>query len=383
MPVGFHMRRGLLAALLSLLALVGAGIVLFSPTTGKESKPKDEARIVAVKRGAFQTRVAETGTLEPLRTIEIKSQVSGEVRRIHVTEGQVVAAKQALAVIQQEPSQARQVAQVRAALEEERVNVEQARLALSRMETLLQQGFVSTKELEGAQQDLKRTKVRQALAERQLLLALGGNRDLYDQYLQHPLTADRLIEFLVLSPSAGTILEKKVHPGEIITSGTATFGGGTVLMTLADLSTMVVKAKINEVNIGRVVVGQPVEVRLDAVAGRTFRGTVTAISPRGEKTNSIVTYQVTIEIDNKDNTLRPQMTANVDILTSVMQNVIAIPLEALRSESGDDVVYVMANGGRLSRKVRVGLRTESHAVIVHGLEEGETLVIPSFTERAS
>jgi multidrug efflux pump subunit AcrA (membrane-fusion protein) len=377
------MRRGLLAALLSLLALVGAGIVLFSPTTGKESKPKDEARIVAVKRGAFQTRVAETGTLEPLRTIEIKSQVSGEVRRIHVTEGQVVAAKQALAVIQQEPSQARQVAQVRAALEEERVNVEQARLALSRMETLLQQGFVSTKELEGAQQDLKRTKVRQALAERQLLLALGGNRDLYDQYLQHPLTADRLIEFLVLSPSAGTILEKKVHPGEIITSGTATFGGGTVLMTLADLSTMVVKAKINEVNIGRVVVGQPVEVRLDAVAGRTFRGTVTAISPRGEKTNSIVTYQVTIEIDNKDNTLRPQMTANVDILTSVMQNVIAIPLEALRSESGDDVVYVMANGGRLSRKVRVGLRTESHAVIVHGLEEGETLVIPSFTERAS
>jgi HlyD family secretion protein len=377
------MRRGLLAALLSILALAGAGIVLFSPTTGKESKPKDEPRIIAVRRGAFQARVAETGTLEPLRTIEIKSQVSGEVRRIHVTEGQVVATKQPLAVIQQEPSQARQVAQVRAALEEERVNVEQARLALSRMETLLQQGFVSTKELEAAQQDLKRTKVRQALAERQLLLALGGNRDLYDQYLQHPLTADRLIEFLVLSPSAGTILEKKVHPGEIITSGTATFGGGTVLMTLADLNTMVVKAKINEVNIGRVVVGQPVEVHLDAVPGRTFRGTVTAISPRGEKINSIVTYQVTIEIDNKDNTLRPQMTANVDILTKVMQGVIAIPLEALRSENGDDVVYVMANGGRLSRKVRVGLRTESHAVIVHGLEEGETLLIPSFTDRAS
>jgi HlyD family secretion protein len=377
------MRRGLLAALLSLLALAGAGIVLFSPTTGKESKPKDEPRIIAVKRGAFQTRVAETGTLEPLRTIEIKSQVSGEVRRIHVTEGQVVTAKQPLAVIQQEPSQARQVAQVRASLEEERVNVEQARLALSRMESLLQQGFVSVKDLEVAQQDLKRTKVRQALAERQLLLALGGNRDLYDQYLQYPLTADRLIEFLVLSPSFGTILEKKVHPGEIITSGTATFGGGTVLMTLADLSTMVVKAKINEVNIGRVVVGQPVEVRLDAVPGRTFHGTVTAILPRGEKVNSIVTYQVTIEIDNKDNTLRPQMTANVDILTNVMQGVIAIPLEALRSENGDDVVYVMANGGRLPRKVRVGVRTESHAVIVHGLEEGETLVIPSFTDRPS
>jgi HlyD family secretion protein len=146
---------------------------------------------------------------------------------------------------------------------------------------------------------------------------------------------------------------------------------------------MVVKAKINEVNIGRVAVGQPVEVRLDALAGRVFHGAVTAISPRGEKTNSIVTYEVTIEIDNKDQTLRPQMTANVDILTNVLQNVIAIPLEALRTENGDDLVYVLANGGRLPRKVRIGLRTESHAVVVHGLEEGETLVIPSFTERPS
>jgi HlyD family secretion protein len=377
------MRRTLLAVLLGVLALAGAGITLFTPTTGKETKPQDEPRIIAVKRGTFQTRVAETGTLEPLRTIEIKSQVSGEVRRINIVEGQVVNAKQPLAVIQQEPSQARQVAQVRANLEEERVNVEQARLSLGRMESLLQQGFISQKELEMAQQDLKRAKVRLALAERQLLLALGGNHDLYDQYLQHPLTADRLIEFMVLSPSTGTILEKKVHPGEIITSGTATFGGGTILMTLADLTTMVVKARINEVNIGRVAVGQPVEVRLDAMPGRIFQGRVTAISPRGEKINSIVTYQVTIEIDNTDNALRPQMTANVDILTNVLQDVIAVPLEALRSENGDDVVYVLANGGRLPRKVRVGLRTESHAVVVHGLQEGETLVIPSFAERPS
>jgi multidrug efflux pump subunit AcrA (membrane-fusion protein) len=66
----------------------------------------------------------------------------------------------------------------------------------------------------------------------------------------------------------------------------------------------------------------------------------------------------------------------------VLTDVIAIPLEALRTEHGDDIVYVLANGGRLPRKVRVGLRSESHGVIVHGLEEGETVVIPSFTEHA-
>lgn len=77
------------------------------------------------------------------------------------------------------------------------------------------------------------------------------------------------------------------------------------------------------------------------------------------------------------------MTANVDILTDVLKDVIAIPLEALRTEHGDDMVYVMANGGRLARKIRVGLRTESLAVIVHGLQEGDTVVIPSFSEKPS
>lgn len=376
------MRRWLLITGLCVTALAGGAILLLAPTTGKESQPQEEPRIVAVKRTAVQTRVAETGTLEPLRTIEIKSQVSGDVRRVHVKEGQLVRAGEALAVIEQEPTQARQVAQVRAALEEERVNVEQAKLGVARMESLLQQGFVARKELELAEQDYKRAQVRQKLAERQLLLALGGNRDLYRRHLQRDLASDRLEEFMVLSPSDGTILELKVHPGEIITSGTATFGGGTVLMTLADLTRMVVKTKVNEVNIGRVAVGQPVEVRLDALPGRVFHGTVTAIAPKGDKTNSIVSYQVQMEIDNADQMLRPLMTANVDILTNTLSDVLAVPLEALRSENGDDLVYVLANGGRLARKVRVGLRTESQAVIVHGLQEGDTVIIPSFAEKS-
>lgn len=374
------MRQGALVIALCLVVLAGGAALLFSPTTGNDTQPRDNPRIIAVKRGPIQTRVVETGTLQPALTIAIKSQISGEIRQLHVTEGQKVTASQQLAVIQQEPTQARQVAQVRAALEEERVNVEQAQLIFKRMETLVKQGYVSRQELEAAEQDLKLAKVRRELAKRQLLLALGGNEELYRRHLERDLSSNRLEEFVILSPSPGTILEVKVNPGELITSGTGTFGGGTELMTLADLSRMIVKAKINEVNIGRVEIGQPVEVRLDALPGRVFRATVKAISPQGEKVDNIVTYQVTIEIDNKDRTLRPLMTANVDILTNVLENVIAIPLEALRTEKGDDIVYVMANGGRLLRKVRVGLRTASQAVIVHGLQEGETVIIPSLSD---
>ena len=376
------MQRGVVIIGLGLAALAGAAGLLFTPTTGKESRPSEQPRIVAVKRTAIQTRVSETGTLEPARTLEIKSQVSGEVRRLYVTEGQRVSPQQRLAAIQQEPTEARQVAQLRAALEEERVNLEQAQRERERMSMLLEKGFVSHREVENAEQDYQRATVRRDLAQRQVLLALGGNQELYHRYLERDLSSDKLEEFLILAPAGGTVLELKAQPGELITSGTATVGGGTVLMTIADLSRMVVKTKVNEVNIGRVAVGQPVEVRLDALPGHMFSGSVTAISPRGEKTDSIVTYEVKIEMDNKKQQLRPLMTANVDILTDVLPDVITLPLEALQLENGDDIVYVLVNGGRLPRKVRVGLRTDSHAVIVHGLKEGETVVIPSFTEQA-
>ncbi len=377
------MKQKLLIAALGIAVLAGAAGILLAPTTGKESGPKEQPRIIPVKRTSLETRVAETGTLEPARTIEIKSQVSGEVKRLFVVEGQAVKPDQPLAMIQQEPSEARQVAQVRAALEQERVNLDQARRELKRMVALNKKGYASRQDLESAEQTFEQARVRRDLARRQLLLALGGNQELYRQYLERALSSEKLEEFEIRSPAEGTILEVKVQTGELITSGTATVGGGSVLMTIADLSRMIVKAKINEVNIGRVKVGQPVEVRLDALPSKTFEGVVAAIAPKGEKTDSIVTYEVKIQMENEEQHLRPLMTANVDILTDVLSDVIALPLEALRSDNGDDIVYVIVDGGRQPRKVRVGLRTESQAVIVHGLREGETVVIPSFTDKAA
>ena len=178
-------------------------------------------------------------------------------------------------------------------------------------------------------------------------------------------------------------MDVNVQPGEIITSGTATVGGGTVLMKLADITKMVAKAKINEVNIARVRVGQPVTVHLDAIPGSLFEGTVTVIAPQGEKDESIVTYEVTIEIENVGLSLRPMMTANIDILTDDLDNVITIPLETLQSEEGDDVVYVEEDGERVRRKVRVVLRTDSEAVVAQGLEEGDRVILPSYTESPS
>jgi HlyD family secretion protein len=149
-------------------------------------------------------------------------------------------------------------------------------------------------------------------------------------------------------------------------------------MQIADLSHMVVKANINEVNIPRVSVNQEVGIRLDALPGQSFQGTVTEIATQGVKTENIVTYEVTIAIDTPHKILKPMLTANIDIVTNQLENVLTIPLEALRVENGDDVVEVLIDESPQVRKVRVALRTETQAVITRGIQEHDQVIIPSF-----
>ena len=377
------MKRGWIIFVLAIVAIGAGGYWFFPINSGNQTQENKTPRVIVVERSTLKTRVSETGTLAPIRTLDIKSQFSGKVVEIFVREGERVVRDQPLIVIRQEPSQARQVAQLRAKLEQEGLNVAQARRNLVRMEELQAKGFVARNELETTEKDAQQAMVRRELAEKELLLALGGNQELFQRYISQDPTQTGLEEFRVSSPTDGTIIDIGVQPGEIITSGTATVGGGTVLMKLADLRKMVAKAKINEVNIHRVRVGQPVMVRLDALPGAEFDGVVTAIAPQGEKEESIVTYEVTIQIENKDLSLRPMMTANVDILTEDLPDVIAVPLETLQSEQGDDVVYVQEGEKQVRRKVRVAFRTPTQAVITEGLEAGDRLVMPSFKKARS
>ncbi len=377
------MKRWTIIVVLLLTISAGALAWFLSPLSGTAQTSQELPQVTTATKGSIETRVSETGTIHPSKTVEIKSQFSGEVTQLLVTAGQPVEIGQLLAIIRQEPREARQVAQLRASIQEEQINVDRARRELIRMQSLFEKGYIARKELESAEQEHRRTLVRLELAERQLLLALGGNQDLYTRYLTKQLSPNRPEEFQMPSPSAGTILEVLVQPGEIITSGTATVGGGTVLMRIADLSRMVVKAQINEVSIARIKVGQQVDIRLDALLQQQFHGTVLNISTQGVKTDNIVTYEVTIAIKEPGPELRPMLTANIDIVTDTLNDVLTIPLESLQSDRGDDMVEVMVDGTPTKRKVRVAFRTETQAVIAEGLKDGEEIIIPTFTKHSS
>jgi len=372
------MTRKILLTSLILMVATGIGLYAYLPDLQSDSSEKPPPATVEVVRSSLQTRVSETGTIQPSKTIEIKSQFSGEVAQLFVSSGQAVKKGELLAIIRQESSQARQVAQLREAIQEERLNVKTTQREWARSQSLYEKGFIAQQELETSEDKYQRALLRLELAERQLLLALGGDEELFKRYQEGSTQSTRPEEFQVRSPSQGTILEILVHAGEIITSGTATFGGGTVLMQIADLSHMVVKAKINEVNIPRILVGQAVDIRLDALPGQFFQGTVIEIATQGVKTENIVTYEVTIAIDTPHKVLKPMLTANIDIVTKQLEDVLTIPLEALRVENGDDVVEVLIDESPQIRKVRVAFRTDTQAVITQGIQEHDQVIIPSF-----
>ncbi len=372
------MTRKVLLIVVVLIVATGIGLYAYLPALQSDSSEEQPPATVEVVRSSIETRVSETGTIQPSKTIEIKSQFSGEVAQLFVSNGKPVKKGELLAIIRQESSQARQVAQLRAAIQEERLNVNTSQREWVRSQSLFKKGFIAQQALETSEDDYQRALVRLELAERQLLLALGGNKELFNRYQESSTQSTRPEEFQVRSPTDGSVLEILVNPGEIITSGTATFGGGTILMKLADLSRMIVTAKINEVNIPRVAVDQDVDIRLDALPGQAFKGRVTAIATQGVKEENIVTYDVTIAIADSSPALKPMLTANVDIVTKRLDDVIIIPLEVLQVKDGDDIVQVFTNGISKSQKVRVAFRTDTQAVITKGLQEHDQVVIPTF-----
>ncbi len=317
----------------------------------------EEGERTVVKRGDVISRATETGSLVPINAVEIKSEQGGEVRNIFVQAGDFVTVGQPLVTLRPESNQAKRVAEARAMVESERLNWEEAQRERQRVQSLFEKGFVARRELEGALKQEENSGIKYELAKKQLLLTLGGNKALYEKHLTMDLSAESMEDFVLLSPVTGTVIEVNVSGGEMVSSGMSTVTGGTVLMRIADLSKMWIKTKINEVGIGQIREKQSAEIRLDAIPNQVYQGTVVKISPKGEKVDNVVSYEVTLEIRNPDRRLMPSMTANVDIIIQSEKEVLYLPHIALTQFEGHDAVRVPAEGGGTQyKKVEVGLK---------------------------
>jgi HlyD family secretion protein len=144
----------------------------------------------------------------------------------------------------------------------------------------------------------------------------------------------------IVAPMDGVVLTKNVQVGESITSGVSSFNAGTILFTVADVSSMIVKAGVNEVDIGKIRVGMPVKVTLDAYSKVKFNGRIDRIAPAVRIDDKVRVFDVEIRLDAQGRELRSGMTANIEVNGERKEKVLTVPVESVFQRDEGEIVFV-------------------------------------------
>lgn len=273
-----------------------------------------------VRRGTIEVNVGSAGIVEPLAKVEVKSKASGEVLELHVDTGDFVAQNELMVridprTVQNRLSQAvaeRKAAEARRAI---------WRTQLQRAETLVVKGTLTQTDYENAALEL-------ANAEAQVVSA----------QVEVENARIALDDTEIRAPVSGTVIEKPVEKGQVISSPTQDFAGGTLLLTMADLSAVQIRALVDETDIGKVQPGMPAEVTVAAYPNQPFGGSVVKIEPQAVVDQNVTMFAVLVSIQNPDGLLKPGMNAEVDISIARSEDVLTVPVMALRTQDRKSVV---------------------------------------------
>jgi RND family efflux transporter MFP subunit len=174
------------------------------------------------------------------------------------------------------------------------------------------------------------------------------------------------------APFDCTVLTRPVSIGQAV-SGSGGFNSGTEVLTIADLTKMIINAHVNQADVTRLSMGQEVDIEVESVPGLTMKGVVERVAPQSAIKNSIKGYAARILIKDIDKRVRPGMTANLSIPVVSSENAIAVPLAAVFMEQGERYVYVQKGDEFQRRPVQIGIADYDFAEVLQGLDSGEVV----------
>jgi HlyD family secretion protein/macrolide-specific efflux system membrane fusion protein len=356
-------RRRWLAPVL-VLVVVAIVVVAVAKRGGAGPKALDASLIQPVKRGDLAIEVLETGKVQPREKVEIKSKVAGQVAKVFVDAGDHV--KKGQPLLQLDPvDYERNVAKTEADVAAAKNALEFSELSLARREKGLEARGVAQMDVDTAAADVRAKKV----ALQQATVAFNA-------------ASDQLRYTHIVAPMEGTVTERGIQPGEVVTPGVQATFEGKALLTVSDLSMLIVKADLNQIDVAKVKMGQKVTVTLDALPGKTYEAEITKIAPASitPKDKQVDVFPVEATLVKADGNIKPGMTADVRIHIEKKEHVIALPIEAVVKENGKQYVQkvVAAPNGRQKTdkvEVKVGARNDRELEIVSGINEGDKVLI--------
>ena len=291
------------------LALAAVGTVACGG--GKDKAPFVQTALVS--RRTIVIDAEATGAVEPINVVEVKSKASGLITKMTVETGTLVKPGDLLVQIDTRDVQ-NQYNQAEADLKASQAKLQVSDAQKKRSDELYKARVITSQEFESASLDFENAKAA--------LIRSAANLDLAKQ---------RLEDATVTAPTVGTILTKTVSLGQVITSATSSATGGTTLLTMADLGKVRVRALFNETDIGQVRPGQSAAVTVDAFPDRRFQGIVEKIEPSATIQQNVTMFPVLVTLDNSESLLKPGMNGEVAVLVDQVNDVLAVPNDALKN----------------------------------------------------
>ena len=393
-------RRWWWIGLLLIVILGGTGAAFVArgamARNNKGPAPDDlDVRLGKSEISDIQVTVNEVGTIEPVVKVDVKSTLSGKVVDLLVREGDPVVRGQILARVEPDVNQAQTLSEVRSDLNMAEIRAQDAQKDLETNTRLHEEGLL-------ADQQLKDFRVRFEAATETLESARNKNLIVKESGIPMDGKISTSQRANIVSPMDGTVIKKNVEIGQTVTSGLSSFNEGTALYTVADVGSMLIKASVNEVDIGRVRLGMPVMITVDAFPYRRFDGTVTHISPAARLKEKVKVFDIEVTLKAQVPDFRAGMTANIEVRGDKVTKVLGVPVEGIFKKKDRELVYVLKKAfdtvkegekqprktktGKLDvsdvwqrffeeKEVKVGLVSMERAQVLEGLAEGVQLAL--------
>jgi HlyD family secretion protein len=310
----------------------------------------ENVEVTIVKKGNIMSVVTASGELRAKSQVNISAETIGRIKKIYYQEGDYVRKGDLIIVLDDVQAQAnRKLAEAQVA---------QASQDLLRGQKLFEKNLISQESLE------------------KLQLAHESAKAQYEQAM------DSYRKTKIYAPISGKIMKINVEEGETAVMGTMNYAG-TVLMTIADLSTMIAVVTIDETDVPVVKVGQDAEIIADALPDSVYKGKVTKVGlmpiTTQLTTEKVTDFEVEIEMREFSPLLRPGMNVKTEITTNKKEDVLTIPIQASGKRKIDDktadTIFIVQDGKAYIREITTGVSSDTDIEIITGIAEGDTIII--------
>ena len=360
------MKKGKIIILSLVGLLLVAGIIAI--VSKKGSGEQVNFQTTAVGPGDIATNITATGTIEPVKTVDVGTQVSGIVTRLYVDYNSVVKRGQIIAELDRTNLQSN-LSTAQARLRSAQIDLDYQKKNYARYAELKQKDLVSLSEYDVALENYRKAQEAVRIAQQDVARAKTD-----------------LSYATVYSPIDGVVISKSVEEGQTVASA---FSTPSIVKIAKDLTDMQCIAKVDEADIGEVREGQRVTFTVDAYPEDVFSGTVKQVRQNPVTTNNVVTYEVVVSAPNADLKLKPGLTASITIYTLERSGVKSVPTAALRftpeasvfgnkyvikDTTAEHKLWTLKGNVLTAHKVEVGVTDGIRSEIISGMEEGDTVI---------